>query len=272
MHAGPFFVRQGSRRMRPDMVSRPALYKFPRAVHYWHVLPGLLHDRVGNDSGGSMESMSTANDALGFDVACAALEQATRDAQRLTDDPTATLAALSKARRDYDLSRMRWLRCEWELRAAAAHALRRPPLKIGPLLIVGSDKTVRESLAVLLAAKGYGRPKAVGFDAFDRTNALGRQLVIVDVPWHSVTAARWFLESFDASFDKPSFIALLQREYADDFSGKVNRVVAKPFVLQALLRAIDDVDATAARLTRRNNVPWLGELYEHQASERLACD
>ncbi|CAD6563047.1 response regulator receiver protein [Paraburkholderia sabiae] len=197
-----------------------------------------------------MDSMPVATDTLGFDVACAALESATRDLQRLTDDPTATLAALSKAQRHYDLSRTRWLQFEWQFRAAAVHALEPSPLRVGQLLVVGPDKAIRESLAVLLAVKGYGRPKASGFDAFDFADASGGQLVIVDVPWHSDTAARWFVESFDGSSDKPHIIALVHPE-ADNFSGKVDRVVAKPLVLHALLEAIGDIDRTVAMLMDR---------------------
>jgi hypothetical protein len=201
-----------------------------------------------------MDSMPVTTDTLGFDVACAALESAARNLQRLADDPTVTLAALSKAQRHYDLAKARWLQFEWQLRAAAAHGLKPPPLRVGPLLIVGVDKAVRESLAVLLAVKGCGRPKSSAFDAFDYANASGGQLVILDVPWHSVTAARWFIDGFGGASDKPHIIALAPPEYAEQFGGKVDRVVAKPLMLQTLLQAITDIDRTVAVLTSRTTV------------------
>ncbi|MGF6260822.1 hypothetical protein OKW49_001723 [Paraburkholderia youngii] len=142
----------------------------------------------------------TAEDKLAFCVACTALDQATRDLQQLRSNPATSLNALSKAQRDYELSRVQWQRCQWQLRAATAHAVKRPSQCIGAVVIVGHDKAVRDSLRVLLNVKGYGRSKALGFDHWHEIwLEPSRQLIILDVPVNSITTALWFVESFDTS-------------------------------------------------------------------------
>ncbi|MBB5417876.1 response regulator receiver protein [Paraburkholderia atlantica] len=182
----------------------------------------------------------TAEDKLAFCVACTALDQATRDLQQLRSNPATSLNALSKAQRDYELTRVQWQRCQWQLRAATAHAVKRPSQCLGAVVIVGHDKAVRDSLRVLLNVKGYGRSKALGFDHWHEIwLEPSRQLIVLDVPVNSITTALWFVESFDTSIDKPSIIALARPEDAASFAGKVDAIVAKPIVLEELLYAID---------------------------------
>ncbi|MCG5076067.1 hypothetical protein [Paraburkholderia tagetis] len=190
----------------------------------------------------SPNPMSIAQDKIAFDSARIAFDKANHDLQRLKNDPETSLARLSKAQRDYDLSRVQWLRCQWQLRANAAHALKTPP-RTGPIAIVGQNQAVRESLAVLLGVKGYGRPKALGFDCWQRVWLdTSLKLVLLDVPEHSVTTSLWFVDGFEDAVEKPHIIALVKSRHAGSFAGKIDAVVAKPFALDELLQAIDAID------------------------------
>ena len=138
---------------------------------------------------------------------------------------------------------MQYLRCQWRLRAATAHAVKQPAQCLGAVVVVGHDKAVRDSLRVLLNVKGYGRSKALGFEHWHEIwLEPSRQLIILDVPAYSTTTPLWFVDSFATSTDKPHIIALARPEESASFTGKVDAVVAKPIVLEELLDAIDRIE------------------------------
>jgi len=191
-------------------------------------------------------------DEIALDLADYALDRATRTLRCLSEDPQASLAALSQAQRHYELAKVHRQRCMWQLRIVAAHAARRPPRRIDSIVVVGRDRTVRDSLAVLLSAKGYGRPKAAGFDCWLKLwmNPLW-ELVILDVPEYSVSTCSWFIESFRTAVERPHFIALARPKDTTGLFGKVDAVVAKPLVLDDLLQAIEGInEKNEARLNR----------------------
>ena len=71
-----------------------------------------------------------------------------------------------------------------------------PPPVVGPIVIIGRNKVIRDSLAVLLNVKGYGRSKAYGFDSWHSflLEPLP-QLIVLDVSEFSRGASAWFVES-----------------------------------------------------------------------------
>jgi hypothetical protein len=62
-----------------------------------------------------------------------------------------SLAALARAVHRHERSRLEWLHCQWQLRLAGAHAIPKPPPIVGPIVIIGRDKVIRESLPFCLA-------------------------------------------------------------------------------------------------------------------------
>jgi hypothetical protein len=151
-------------------------------------------------------------DKRAYDAAVAELDKATEELQRLAGDPATSLVALARAQYQYDLSRMQWLRSHWQLRIAAAHALPDSPPVVGPIVVVGDDKVVRDSLAVLLNLNGYRLSAACGFDSWrEFCRAQSPQLIVLDVSSfasaHDTSA--WFVESFNTAIARPHIIALV---------------------------------------------------------------
>lgn len=72
------------------------------------------------------------------------------DLQRLEHAPAMSLAALPRAGHRHERSRLEWLRCQWQLRLADAHPRPKPPPIVGPVVIIGRDKAIRESLPFCL--------------------------------------------------------------------------------------------------------------------------
>ncbi|MEX3967450.1 response regulator receiver protein [Paraburkholderia sp. EG286B] len=195
-------------------------------------------------------------DKVAFGAALAELSKATQDLQRLERDPATSLAALARAEHRYELSRLEWLRCEWQLRASGAHALPTPPPAVGPIMIVGRDEVIRESLAVLLNVNGYGRSKACGFDSWQKfCLEPSQQLIVLDVAEFSRGPSAWFVESFDVATERPHIIALVWPQDAPSFKGKVDDVIAKPLVFKKLLHAIDRISSEAEALPVANDTP-----------------
>ena len=114
-----------------------------------------------------------------------------------------SLAALPRAEHRHERSRLAWLRCQWQLRLAGAHAIPKPPPIVGPIVIIGRDKVMRVSLAVLLNVKSDGRSKACSSDSW-RKFVLEplQQWIVLDVSEFSRDASAWFSESFPASHDR----------------------------------------------------------------------
>ncbi|EIN01357.1 hypothetical protein SAMN05446935_7372 [Burkholderia sp. YR290] len=114
-----------------------------------------------------------------------------------------SLAALPRAEHRHERSRLAWLRCQWQLRLAGAPAIPKPPPIVGPIVIIGRDTVIRESLAVLLNVKGYGTSKACSSDSWHKfLLELLQQLIVLDVSEFSRGASAWFVESFPASHDR----------------------------------------------------------------------
>ncbi|HKU00198.1 MAG TPA: hypothetical protein VJS30_27260 [Paraburkholderia sp.] len=145
---------------------------------------------------------------------------------------------------------MEWLRRQWQLRLAGPHAIPKLPPIVGPIVIIGRDKVIRESLAVLLNVKGYGRSKACGFDGW-HTFCLEplQQLIVLDVSEFSRGASSWFVESFDTTIGRPRIIALAWPPDAPSFKGEVDEVITKPLAFKELLRAIDRINSEAVALS-----------------------
>ncbi|MEX3960778.1 response regulator receiver protein [Paraburkholderia sp. EG286B] len=190
--------------------------------------------------------MLKPEDTLAFDTAVAELNKATQDLQRLEHDPTTSLAGLARAHDRYYLSKLEWLRRECRLRASAALEVPKLPPGAGPTVIVGYDKWVRDSLAVLLGVKGYGRPKTRGFDNWHEAWLEPSQLFVLDVSLFSRGASMLLVDGFNTSIERPHIIALVWPQDASSFAGKVDEVVAKPLVLNELTDAIDRVIAAAS--------------------------
>ncbi|MEM5314375.1 response regulator receiver protein [Paraburkholderia sp. JHI869] len=204
--------------------------------------------------------MLKPEDTLAFDTAVAELNKATQDLQRLEHDPTTSLAGLARAHDRYYLSRLEWLRRECQLRASAAHPVPKLPPGAGPTVIVSHDKWVRDSLAVLLGVKGYGRSKARGFDTWHEAWLEPSQLIVLDVSLFSRGASALLVEGFNVGIKRPHIIALVWPQDALSFTGKVDEVVAKPLVLSELLDAIDRIIAAAtppnaSRMTADRSAP-----------------
>jgi hypothetical protein len=45
---------------------------------------------------------------------------------------------------------LEWLRCQLQLRLAGAHVMPKAPPIVGPIVIIGRDKVIRESLPFCL--------------------------------------------------------------------------------------------------------------------------
>ncbi|MEM5340557.1 response regulator receiver protein [Paraburkholderia azotifigens] len=169
-----------------------------------------------------------------------------------------SLAALPRAEHRHERSRLEWLRCQWQLRLAGAHAIPKPPPIVSPIVIIGRDKVIRESLAVLLNVKGYGRSKACGSDSWHKflLEPL-QQLIVLDVSEFSRGASAWFVGSFDTTIGRQRIIALVWPQDAQNFKGKVQEVITKPLVLKELLRTIDKINSEAVALSalRMNTHP-----------------
>lgn len=194
--------------------------------------------------------MLKPEDTLAFDTAIAELNRATQDLERLEHDPATSLAGLARALDRYYLSRLAWLRSECQLRASTAHRIPKLPPAAGPIVIVGHDKWVRDSLAVLLDVKGYGRSKARGFDNWHEVWLEPSQLIVVDVSPFSRGASTLLVDGFDTCIERPRIIALVWPQDVPGFTGKVDEIVAKPLALNELLNAIDRIGVCdAERIT-----------------------
>ena len=130
---------------------------------------------------------------------------------------------------------------------------------VGPIVIIGRDKVIRKSLAVLLNVKGYGRSNACGFDSWNSflPEPL-QQLIVLDVSEFSHGASAWFVERFDTTIGRQRIIALVRPQDAPNFKGKVDEVITKPLVFKELLRAIDKINSEAVALSalRMNTFRW----------------
>jgi hypothetical protein len=129
---------------------------------------------------------------------------------------------------------------------------------VGPIVIISRDKVIRDSLAVLLNVKGYGRSKAYGFDSWHSflLEPL-QQLIVLDVSEFSRGAFAWFVESFNTTIGRQRIIALVWPHDAPNFNGKVDEVITKSLVLKELLRATDKINSEAVALSalRMNTHP-----------------
>ncbi|MEM5425933.1 response regulator receiver protein [Paraburkholderia ferrariae] len=198
--------------------------------------------------------MLKPDDALAFGTAVAELKRATQDLERLEHDPATSPAGLARAQDRYYLSRLEWLRSECQLRRSAAHGVPKPVPVSGPIVIVGHDKWVRDSLAVLLDVKGYGRgygrSKARAFDTWHEVWLEASQLIVVDVSLFSRGASTLLIEGFDTCIERPPIIALVWPQDAPAFTGKVDEIIHKPLALNELLNAIDRIgDCHLKRIT-----------------------
>ncbi|MEM5387862.1 response regulator receiver protein [Paraburkholderia phymatum] len=192
--------------------------------------------------------MLTPGDKRAYDAAVAELDKATEELQRLAGDPATSLAALARAQHHYDLSRVQWLRCHWQLRIAAAHALPKPPRVVRPILVVGDNKVVRDSLAVLLKLNGYLLSEGCGFDSWlEFCCAQSQHLIVLDVPSFASAhdASAWFVESFNKAIERPHIIALVWPKDVPWFAGRVDEVITKPHVFEKLRHAIDRISSAA---------------------------
>jgi hypothetical protein len=99
-----------------------------------------------------------------------------------------------------------------------------PPLMVGPIVIIGRDKVIRESLAVLLNVKGYGRSKACssGSSLKFLLEPL-QQLIVLDVSEFSRGASAWFVESFETTIRRQRIIALVWPQDAQNIKAKLKR-------------------------------------------------
>ncbi|MCP3726272.1 response regulator receiver protein [Paraburkholderia sp. CNPSo 3272] len=185
--------------------------------------------------------MLKPEDTLAFDTAVAELNRATQDLERLEHDPATSLAGLARAQDRYYLSRLEWLRSECQLRKSTTHGVPKLAPLAGPIVIVGHDKWVRDSLSVLLDVKGYGRAKARAFDTWHEVWLEPSQLIVVDVSPFSRGASLLLIEGFDTCTERPHIIALAWPQDVPSFIGKVDEIVPKPVALNALLNAIDRI-------------------------------
>ncbi|MEM5425904.1 MULTISPECIES: response regulator receiver protein [Paraburkholderia] len=194
--------------------------------------------------------MLKPEDTVAFDTAVAELNRATQDLERLEHDSATSLTGLARAQDRYYLSRLEWLRSECPLRKSAAHGVPKLAPLSGPIVIVGHDKWVRDSLAVLLDLKGYGRSKARAFDTWHEVWLEPSQLIVVDVPPFARGASMLLIEGFETCIERPRIIALVWPKDAPAFTGKVDEIVTKPLALNALLNAIDRIgDCDVERIT-----------------------
>ncbi|HKR44550.1 MAG TPA: response regulator receiver protein [Paraburkholderia sp.] len=206
--------------------------------------------------------MLKPEDQRAYDAAVAELNEATEELQRLSDDPAATLASLARAQHRYDLSRVQWLRCEWQLRASAAHALPEPPSVVAPIVIVGHTKAIRDSLATLLNVHGYQPSESLGFDDCNEICIQPPQVIVLDVSdsGFSRDASAWLIESIDTARERPRIIALVWPTDSQAFTSKVDEVIAKPKVFKKLLDVLErinsDIEALrASRITADRSGP-----------------
>lgn len=196
--------------------------------------------------------MTAQDDQAAFDAACLTLKQTADDVKRVGSDPYASEFAVARARRRYDQARLDYLCCHLRLRTANVSMEPGPaPL---PVMVVGNDSHMKESLKVLLQVRRGIQAVPRAFERwYDDARWIAPRVVIVDVSDHSLAAASWFMKSLRDAETRPYRIAIAWPERAEQLTGLADAVVRKPLVLDDLLWIIDRIDSAVAEFSATSN-------------------